>query len=104
MNTSELLQEIKKLPVRERILIAEKTIKSIRELEESQALSIAAEALYNEYATNKELTPFTNIDFEDFYETRWDLAFELRPYFRCRNKENETCSDCKWRCSREASA
>ena len=70
MNTSELLQEIKKLPVRERILIAEKTIKSIRELEESQALSIAAEALYNEYATNKELTPFTNIDFEDFYETR----------------------------------
>lgn len=70
MNTSELLKEIRKLPIRERILIAEKTIKSIRELEESQALSIAAEALRSEYTSNKELTAFTNIDFEDFYEAR----------------------------------
>jgi hypothetical protein len=70
MNTEELITEIRKLPVRERILIAEKTIKSIRELEESQALSVAAEALFSEYKTNKELTSFTNIDFDHFYEAR----------------------------------
>ncbi len=30
----------------------------------------AAEALYSDYKTDEELTIFTNLDFEDFYETR----------------------------------
>jgi hypothetical protein len=30
----------------------------------------AAAALYSDYKLDKELIAFTNIDFEDFYETR----------------------------------
>ena len=30
----------------------------------------AADELYEDYLSDKELTAFTNLDFEDFYETR----------------------------------
>lgn len=30
----------------------------------------AADTLYTDYKSDKELTAFTNLDFEDFYETR----------------------------------
>jgi len=33
-------------------------------------MEIAAEALYEDYKDNKELTAFTNLDFENFYEAR----------------------------------
>jgi hypothetical protein len=33
-------------------------------------MNLAAEALLSDYKTDKDLTAFTNIDFEDFYETR----------------------------------
>lgn len=70
MRTSELIKEIQRLPMQKRILVIEKTIHSIRNDENSIILKKAANALYAEYKTNKELTEFTNLDFESFYETR----------------------------------
>jgi hypothetical protein len=37
---------------------------------ELPTLKMAAERLYADYTTNKDLTIFTNLDKEDFYETR----------------------------------
>ena len=48
--------------------IAEMIIKSVRKKESKNQMEFVAEQLYNEYATNKELTIFTNIDFDNFYE------------------------------------
>lgn len=70
MNTFEIYREIIKMPRAKRILIIEKTIKSIRSKEKKRKLKYAAEMLLDEYKNNSELTVFTALDFEDFYETR----------------------------------
>ena len=70
MKTTELIKEIQKLPVRKRIYVIERTIRLLRKQEEANQMEIAAEALYEDYKDNKELTAFTNIDFENFYEAR----------------------------------
>ncbi len=70
MKTTELIKEIQKLPLRKRIYVIERTIRLIRKQEEASQMEIAAEALYEDYKDNKELTAFTNIDFESFYEAR----------------------------------
>jgi len=70
MRTNEILKEIKRLPVKKRIFVIEKAIHSIREQEEKDQINKAVDALYADYKNDKELTAFTNIDFEDFYETR----------------------------------
>jgi len=70
MKTTELIKEIQKLPLRKRIYVIERTIRLIRKQEEDSQMEIAAEALYEDYKDNKELTAFTNIDFESFYEAR----------------------------------
>ena len=71
MGTTEIIiNEIKKLPVDKRIAIVEQTLKSIRESEGEKRLEDAVEALCGDYANDKELTAFTGIDFDDFYETR----------------------------------
>lgn len=64
MNTSELLKEIERLPVSKRIYVIQKTLSSLRKDEDVNQMNLAAESLYSEYASNKELTAFTNIDFE----------------------------------------
>ena len=48
----------------------EKTIHSIRMQEDSNQMSKAANLLMSDYKTDKELTAFTNLDYEDFYEAR----------------------------------
>ena len=48
----------------------EKTIHSLRKHEDTNQLKKAASILYSDYKTDKELVAFTNLDFEDFYETR----------------------------------
>jgi len=63
MRTTEIIKEIRKLSIRKRIYVIEKVIHSIREEEDKIELSQAAEALADEYRTNKELTEFTSIDF-----------------------------------------
>jgi len=70
MRTTELIKEIQRLPMQKRILVIEKTIHSIRKEEETTLLKKAASALYSDYKSDKELTEFTNLDFESFYETR----------------------------------
>ena len=70
MKTEELLKEIERLPVRKRIFLIEKTLKSIRNQEDKYQMEKASDLLYSDYVSDVELTVFTNIDFEDFYETR----------------------------------
>ncbi len=70
MGTKEIIKEIKKLPIQKRIFIIEKTLHSIRKQEETNQMKKAADELYSDYKSDKELTTFTDIDFEDFYETR----------------------------------
>jgi hypothetical protein len=70
MNTDELLKEIEKLPLHKRMYLVEKTLHTIRKKEDLNQMNLAAEALYSDYTSNKDLIAFTDIDFEDFYETR----------------------------------
>jgi len=51
------------------MLLVEYIIRSIRH-EEQPPLKKAAELLYENYLNDKELTIFTQLDCEDFYETR----------------------------------
>ena len=52
------------------MLLIEQALKSIRENEINLLMSKAVEELKEEYRTNKDLTAFTDIDFEHFYESR----------------------------------
>ncbi len=70
MQTEQLLTEIKRLPLSERFYVVEETIKSIKKEEIQQQMEQAVHALYEDYAHDKELTVFTSLDFERFYETK----------------------------------
>jgi hypothetical protein len=70
MVASQMLLEIKRLPLEQRLEILEEIIKDIRKSQGKVQMMNAAEELLPEYISNKELTRFTNLDFEDFYETR----------------------------------
>ena len=66
---TDIMYNINRLPVSQRMLIVEYIMRSIRH-EEQQSLEKAVECLYADYLNDKELTVFTQIDCEDFYETR----------------------------------
>ena len=71
MTTETLLNKIKTLPVNERIFLVEKALESIRnDMPSKKNLSNAAKKLATEYRNNKELTSFTSLDSEGFYETK----------------------------------
>jgi hypothetical protein len=70
MRSSELIREIKKLPLSKRIYVIEEAIHSIREQEEKKRMEKAADILLDDYKNDKELIEFTNLDFEDFYEAK----------------------------------
>jgi len=70
MKTTEIIKEIQRLPIPKRIYVIEKAIRSIRKQEDKNQLKKAADELYDLYKSDKELTVLTDIDFEDFYETR----------------------------------
>lgn len=70
MRTSEILSEILKLPFERKIYLMEKTLHSIRKVEDQLKIHDAAEVLFSEYADNKELTVFSCLDSDAFYETR----------------------------------
>lgn len=69
MTTEHIIQELEKLPLTEKLLVIERTLKSIR-TEGQKTLKVAVESLYDDYKTDKELTAFTRLDNEPFYETR----------------------------------
>ena len=70
MKTNEIIKEIQSLPIQKRIYVIEKSIHSLRKQEDSKQLNKAADILYSDYKSDKELTAFTNLDFENFYEAR----------------------------------
>ncbi len=70
METKEIIRAIKKLPVKKRMLVIESTLKSIRENELRKKMDKAAALLLNDYANDEELTSFSQLDLEDFYEAR----------------------------------
>jgi len=70
MKTDEIIKEIKKLPIVKRIYIVEKAIHSIRSQQENNQIKNAVEEMYYKYKLDKELTIFTDLDFENFYETK----------------------------------
>lgn len=70
METKEIIDEIKKLSVKERLQIIEKTARTIQADAEKEQMKKAADQLYDDYKNDAELTAFTDLDFEDFYEAR----------------------------------
>jgi hypothetical protein len=70
MQALEIIQEIQRLPLTKRFYVVEETIKSIKKEEMSHQMEFAANELYSDYATDKNLTAFTSLDFEQFYETK----------------------------------
>jgi hypothetical protein len=70
MGTNEIIQEINKLPLQKQIIILEKTLKSIREKELGVKMEKASESLQDSYNMDPDLTEFTVLDTEQFYETR----------------------------------
>jgi len=69
MQETDIMHNISRLPKSQRMLLVEYIIRSIRH-EEQSPLKKAAECLYEDYLNDKELTIFTQLDCEDFYETR----------------------------------
>ncbi len=78
MTYVEILEELKKFPIPERLTLVEATLRLIREdLQQTQRpliqperksqLAAAAKALLPDYAAGGELTAFTALDSEDFY-------------------------------------
>ncbi len=70
MRTSDLIREIRKLPLSKRIYVIERVIHSMREQEEKKQMKEAVELLLDDYMNDKNLTEFTTLDFEDFYEAK----------------------------------
>ena len=70
MKASEIIKEIERLPIRKQMYVIEKIIHTIGKQEDKNMMTKAAKALYADYNTDKELTAFTELDFEGFYEAR----------------------------------
>jgi hypothetical protein len=69
MTTANIIRELDKLPLADKLFIIERTLKALR-TEKEKNLKSAVEHLYNDYKNDKELTSFTELDNEPFYETR----------------------------------
>ena len=69
MTMTAIIREINKLPLTEKLLLVEKTLKSIRQQKE-HSLGNAVNERYNDYKSDNELTIFTKLDAQSFYEAR----------------------------------
>ena len=63
MTTPSIIREINRLPLSEKVLLAEHLRKSIR-LERERDLDAAVIMMQNEYRSDKELTAFTMFDLQ----------------------------------------
>ena len=70
MQTTDIMHEIQRLSLDKKFYVVEETLKSIRKDEMNHQMEIAVEELYNDYNNDKELTAFTALDLEHFYETK----------------------------------
>ena len=65
----EIIDEAKKLTIEERMRVIEDLIESIQlESDKFDNLELAALVLESDYRKDKELTVFTELDSEEFYE------------------------------------
>lgn len=69
MSTKEILNSIKQLPFNQRLSLIEKALKTLHESEDTQ-LEKATNSLLADYNNDSNLTAFTSIDFDKFYEAR----------------------------------
>jgi hypothetical protein len=69
MGTKEIIKEIKKLPYTDKMVIVEETLKIINE-EPAKSFEKAVKLMETEYRTNKELTEFSSLDGDEFYEAK----------------------------------
>lgn len=70
MQTIDIIHEIQRLPLTKRFYVVEETIKSIKKEEMNHQMELAANELFEDYTNNKELTAFTSLDIEHFYEAK----------------------------------
>jgi hypothetical protein len=73
MSTAQIVREIGKLPLTEKLRVVEQVLHHIRQEEEKSgtlSLAQAAELLLPDYLEDTELTAFTTLDAEDFYEAK----------------------------------
>jgi len=68
MSAIDILTEIKRLPMSDQLMVAERTLHAVRIEEIRMRMREAAERLKHDYETDEELTAFTALDGEDFYE------------------------------------
>ncbi len=68
MSVAYILSEIDKLPVEEKLIVIEESVKRLRSDAIGILVASAAEELADEYRINKELTIFTILDGLNFYE------------------------------------
>lgn len=69
MKTKELIKEIRKLPYKKRLFVIERSMHLLRKQEEDQ-MKLAVNELCEDYKSDLELTAFTDLDLESFYEAR----------------------------------
>ena len=69
MTTATIIHELERLPLKDKLLVMERALRSIR-IGKEENLKHAVDILYDDYKTNEELTAFTLLDKEPFYETR----------------------------------
>lgn len=74
MEAKELLFEIKRLSPQDKISLMEKTLESLREEVIPKSFDVdllhAAKIMSGDYTNDTELTSFTMLDSENFYEAR----------------------------------
>lgn len=70
MEAIQIIREIQRLTLVKKFYVIEETIKAIKQEETSNQMDLAVKMLYNDYANDKELTAFTALDFQDFYEAK----------------------------------
>lgn len=70
MTKNELIQELGRLPIHERLYVIERLLHSIRVQADQNQMQEAADTLYQDYKQDQEVTAFTDIDLDNFYETR----------------------------------
>ena len=69
MTTANIIRELDRLPLSDKLFVIEQTLKSLR-TEKEKKLKSAVDMLADDYRTDSELTAFTQLDKEPFYETR----------------------------------
>jgi hypothetical protein len=69
MTPTNIIRELERLPLSDKLFVIERTLKSIR-IEKERSLKAAVDNLYGDYKSDKELTVFTQLDKEPFYEAR----------------------------------